>query len=537
MKKALIIILVLLLILAGVAGGFFWYRNTHVFVDGQAYPNNKNPLDLHGEEIDPAHYDSICQALPGTDVLWDVPFQGGRVSCQVNSLVITELTEADIALTDYFTNLQVVDATGCKDYAALQQLQQRRPEVKIVYKVDLGGTEAACDAAELTLQNGEYRLETLMENLQYLPGMKTLAFPKTELTTEQIDGLKEAYPEITVTYTLELLGKEYDLETREMDLSAMTANDLAEAEAKLPLFTALEKVELMKADATSALSLEQVRQLKTAAPNVAFNYTFTMYEQTINTNDETVTFSKVNIGDSGLDDMRLLLDVMNNCSKLTLDNCKVTNEPTAKLREEYRDKTKVVWRVWFGKDGSCLTDREMVRAVYGLTDDNCAGLSYCEDIKYIDIGHNEYLDAVPFVANMKNLEAIIVSGAPIKDLTPFENCPNLKFLELSNCMYITDVTPLAKCTSLEMLNLSYSAVTDLTPLDELPLTHFTAVKSKLSQEEKDRFSEQHPDCWVVTAGDQPYGQGWRYDKEDKELEYYSFLRKTFKYDTPGNTQW
>ena len=79
----------------------------------------------------------------------------------------------------------------------------------------------------------------------------------------------------------------------------------------------------------------------------------------------------------------------------------------------------MVWRVWFG-GGSTLTDAEVIRCTYDLVDDNCEDLIYCEDVRFMDIGHNEYLDGVPFVAGMPNLEYIIVSGAPIKDLTPLK---------------------------------------------------------------------------------------------------------------------
>ena len=69
----------------------------------------------------------------------------------------------------------------------------------------------------------------------------------------------------------------------------------------------------------------------------------------------------------------------------------------------------------YGK-GTIMTDAEVVRAVYDLVDDNCHNLIYCEDAKYMDIGHNENLFDISFIAHMPNLEAIILSGSSVKKL-------------------------------------------------------------------------------------------------------------------------
>ena len=216
-----------------------------------------------------------------------------------------------------------------------------------------------------------------------------------------------------------------------------------------------------------------------------------------------------------------------------LEYCQVSNETMAKIRDDYRDRTKIVWRVNYGK-GSIMTDAEVVRAVYDLVDDNCHNLIYCEDAKYMDIGHNEWLDACEFVSGMKSLEYVIISGAPIKSLEPFRNCKNLKMLEAAFCEYITDVSPLADCPNLQMLNISNTHVEDLSPLDNLPLTHLTvrtnpSGRCRLSQEEQDRVAKQHPNCWISFSGPQPYGVGWRYGEDElTPLDHYKLVRVVFR---------
>ena len=116
---------------------------------------------------------------------------------------------------------------------------------------------------------------------------------------------------------------------------------------------------------------------------------------------------------------------------------------------------------------------------------------------------------MPFLAGMKDLEVAILSGAPLKDLDPIAACKNLKFLELANCMYLPDIKALKECTRLEMLNISFTTITDISVLEELNLTHLTAVRSKIPEEELKAYGTAHPDCWLVYEGDQPYGRGWR----------------------------
>ena len=243
-------------------------------------------------------------------------------------------------------------------------------------------------------------------------------------------------------------------------------------------------------------------------------------------------FKNQKIGNEGEAQLRLALDVLDNCTYFLLDNCRLSNEILAQLREDYRDRTKIVWRIWFG-EGTSLTDAEIIRSTYNVEDDNCHDLVYCEDVRYIDFGHNEWLDTCEFIRGMPNLEFIILSGAPIKDLSPFENCKKLRILEIAFCHYITDITPLASCESLEMLNIGATQVKDLSPLDNLNMTMLMASGGKVPQEERDRFATLHPDCWTTYKGNQ-YGPGWRYDKDNQQLQWYKDIAAVFGYPKPYN---
>ena len=538
-----IIALVLALVVAG-AVGFLWYRNTHVFVEGRAYSNREDTLDLREEAMSVEHYDQLHALLPDCDILWNVPFQSGTVSSDSAEISVATLSDEDIeVLAAYFPNLKKVDASGCGDYAMLEKLQERLPDVEVRYTVSLGGKSFAPDSVELALEPGDYDLDTLNENLQYLPQLTAVTFLRAELTLEQVEQLRMDFPGITFAFTVELLGQEYGEDTTELDLSAMTSEQVAEALKKLPMLPALEKIILTDAEGNSQLPKEDVKALQEAVPGVVIDYTFDFFGTRLSTAEEEVHIKNVKIGDEGEAEVRAALDLLPNCKRFVLENCQISNEVMAKLRDDYRDRTKVVWRVNFGK-GSSLTDAQILRAVYDLVDTNCANLTYLEDVRFMDIGHNEFLKESSFISGMKSLEYVIISGSMISDLKPFANCKNLKVLEAAFCEYIYSAEGLESCENLERLNISYTHITDLSPLDNLNLVNLCAMyegKSRVPQEEQERFQALKPDCKMTFVGSQPYGSAWRYDDNNDPLEWYSTIRKVFRYDifpaTPNHVGW
>ena len=538
-----VIALVLALVVAG-AVGFLWYRNTHVFVEGKAYSNRVDSLDLRQESISIEHYDQLKALLPDCEILWNVPFQNGTVSSDCGELTIDTISDGDIELmAAYFPNLKKVDASRCGDYAMLEKLQARLPELDVIYTVSLGGKSFAPDSTELSLAPEDFDLDTLAANLPYLPQVNTLEFLRTDLTLEQVEQLRTNFPGITFAFTVELLGQEYGEDTTELDLSAMTSEQVEEVSQKLPMLPALEKITLTDGEGNSQLPKEDVKTLQQAVPNAVIDYSFDFFGTRLSTAEEEVHIKNVKIGDEGESEVRAALDLLPNCKRFVLENCQISNEVMAKLRDDYRDRTKVVWRVSFGK-GSSLTDAQILRAVYDLVDTNCANLTYLEDVRFMDIGHNEFLKESSFISGMKSLEYVIISGSMISDLKPFANCKNLKVLEAAFCEYIYSAEGLESCENLERLNISYTHITDLSPLDNLNLVNLCAMyegKSRVPVEEQERFKALKPDCKMTFVGSQPYGSAWRYDDNNDPLEWYATIRKVFRYDifpaTPNHVGW
>ena len=547
MRKVLIIaIVVLALILTGLVG-YIAYDMTHFTVEGDSYAKYAKELDLREKEISIDHYLAVRSQLPNCIILWNVPLQDSRYSCDSRQLEIKSLTAEDIeVLANYFPDLKVVEAYECQNYALLEELVSRLNGVEVNYKVDMGGTTQLhwTTADTSFLDPSAYSFDALMENLKHMPLLTRIGFMNAELTAEEMTQLQEAYPNIEMSFSAEILGKEYDMHTTSLDLSDLTSDQVDEVAGKLGALVSLETVELMQPSGTTRLGLADVKKLVDAAPNVKFHYIFDFYGITVDTTQEEVTIKNIKVEDDNFEqNLRMALDVMSGCKRFVLDGKgqydkmwqKISDEALAKIREDYRDKLHFVWRVYFGENGASLTDAQVLRAVYGLTDDNSKDLIYCENVRYLDLGHNEYLDYMDFLSGMKELEVAILSGAPLKSLDPIAACKNLKFLEIANCMYLPDINALKECKELEMLNISFTTFEDMSVVNDLNLTHLTVVKSKIADEVIEQYIEEHPDCWTVYEGSQPYGIGWRYAENGQgHLDWYAKMVTAFKYPNPYN---
>ncbi len=544
MKKVLVVLLVLVLLAGAAAGGYFWYRETHIFLGEELYGENVYEkdaleLDLTGRDITLDYYNRLQAQLPDCRITWEVPFQGGRVSNRVTTLTVDSMTEADMDLLPYFPELKSINAMAMNDYNMLEELCYFRPDLEIAYQVDLGGTAVAPDTTALTLEEGKYDYYTMMNNLVHLPKVESITLPCTMLEKASLEEFQMMYPGIRLDYTVVFRGQEADPALSEMDLSDLTGEEVAQVARELEKFPDLTSVELMNAEGKSNLSLTDVQTLQEAAPNATFHYTFTFYKQTLSTTDTEVEYKNIYMKDSDETQIRQILDVMDSCKRFVFNNCHISNEVMASIREDYRDRTKIVWRVYFGKNSSCLTDKEVIKVVGGLKDSNCQSLKYCEDVRFIDFGHNDYLTDISYIKYMTKLEAIILSGSSIKDLTPFENHPSIYFLEISNCSYIEDLTPLAGCKKLGMLNISYTKVESVQPIMELKLDRLKYVRCKLNEEEVAAYMELHPESWVSNTGHE-YGVGWRYEEDGSRSDYYAMLAgpDVFNYDgVTHDTYW
>lgn len=442
------------------------------------------------------------------------------------------VSDDTIGTLEEYPDLKSVDLSGSTCYAAIARYIQEHPKVAVTYTVQLGSVTVSDDETALILDPGACDYETLVANLEYLPKITRVQLPRTSYTPQELAALEGLFPRITWDYSVILLGQELTRQTESFNLSLLISEQVAETTQILRNFPNLVSVELMDAYGQCGLTKEEIGLLMDALPQARFHYVFDLFGKTVSTDDTRIEFEKVKIGDAGEEELRAALGILRRCEYLLLDDCGISNEVLAGLREDFRETTQVVWRIWFGVDKvhTCLTDTDTVRATYNLTDRTAAPLRYCENVKYLDLGRNAELCDISFIAAMPELEICILSHCPIADLEPFAGKEKLIFLELAHCSKITDVDALAGCSALEHLNLSFTAVTDLAALWDLPLKQFCAVVSQIPFSEQTTLTALKPECDFRFDGTQPYGTGWYYTKSGIKTDIYNKILEVFDLD-------
>lgn len=443
--------------------------------------------------------------------------------------ISTIVDEDSIANLDKYPGLKKVDLSGSTCYEAILAYMESHPDVEVTYTVSLGTVFVSTDSTDLILLPGTYDYDTLMANLKYLPYVANLTLPRVELTPEQIDTFRNEYPDISLGYTIEFNGTEYDETTTSLSLADFDTAQLDTAIDKLTMMPFITFVELMNSDGTTNFTVEQYKQLQAAAPQVAFNYMVEVYGMTVSTSAELVDLTKYNVDDEA--ELREAMSLLTGVKKVNVTGSDLSNETLAGIQADFPN-TKLVWKVkvankWFSTDEEVLFLSQS-----RLMNNNCENLKYLTSAKYVDAGHSEKLTDVSWLAYMPDLEILILSGSPITDISSLANCTKMEWLELTFCDHLQDISVLKNMTGLRFLNIGYTKVSDISAIQDLPLERFHALRTKVSNADFKAYIDSHPDCWTTYTGSrQPYGKGWRYDDAGYTFfEYYARMREIFEYD-------
>ena len=305
--------------------------------------------------------------------------------------------------------------------------------------------------------------------------------------------------------------------------------EIAEGIAVLPELT---DVGLNRADGSSDWTLEQAGVLQDVRESLRVDLSVRFFGRCFSLTDDVVNLNKLDLRNRK-DELRALLPRLRNVRRLDLEYCGLRDEELAALREQF-PTPKIVWRVNVGIT-TCRTDAIMFHYWVSnrpkLTDADVHGLVYCNEMKYLDLGHNN-IQTPYFVAYMPDLEVCILAIGQPTDLSAFAHCPHLEYAELFGGS-VTDVSPLANCRELKHLNLCLNQITDIAPLYGLTqLERLWISRNPIPQEQIDTFRKLVPDCVVNTECQDPTLNEWRWDEEHAcWQERYALLRKQFMYDS------
>ena len=262
--------------------------------------------------------------------------------------------------------------------------------------------------------------------------------------------------------------------------------------------------------------------------------TVTIAGKEYDTSLETLDLSRTAIPD--VNKLEEALCAMPNLTYVDLSSTGLSNEVLAALRERMAERgVKIVWTVRFDTytvrtDATAFStlhstgDRRLGQAVLRV-------LSYCTDLKALDLGHNYITDA-SFLEPLTQLRVLILSDNRIKDLSVLAGKP-LQYLEAFN-NGLTDISWLEDCETLIDLNLCLNHITDLSPLYQLPnlkrvyISSYKANEpSKAAIDEFLSWQQENLEAWNFTS-QYPTLYGWREDSHGIGHPRYEIVKAMFK---------
>ena len=346
-------------------------------------------------------------------------------------------------------------------------------------------------------------------------------------------------PTPTPTPELRIMGAVYTPADTAVELAGLQDADAAATAEFLRQMPRLQSIRIGSQEETP-LSWESLKLLHDAAPQAVIDYAFTMFDRPFNLSDEVMDLKYIPMEDNGA----LVAKVtacMSRLRTLDMDSCRVPNAYMEKIRDSLPD-TDVIWRINFASGYTARTDVTRILASMPgqggeLVHNNVENLKYCTKLRYLDLGHNNFLDTIEFCRYMPDLEVLIVGMTFVEDFTPLASCPKLEYFEAMNTR-LHDLTPFANLHNLKHMNICYNfAITDITPLYGLDLERlWIGQHDPVPPEQIEKFRELHPNCVVNDTTPDPTEEYWRFAEHGDEMgnqrydPRYELLRAQMGYD-------
>jgi hypothetical protein len=446
----------------------------------------------------------------------------------------------DLTILDNYTQLKSLDLHGSRCYAAIERYIAAHPEVEVLYSVRLGPDETMAElentAGSAVLEDGK-SVGILAQNAGSFHLLKEIVIASPDFSSEDLSVLRAALPGAGVRFRITGYLPEITPDEESLDLTGLRPEDAERAAGFLEKMPVVQSVFLTPESGENLLSFREVRLLQDARPEALYDYRFESFGQTVSTADEELEYLWAYIYNEGMEKIRAMMPCMTRLKSLFFQYCEIDYEVLAQFRDEYPD-VNIAWRVDFGPY-SCRTDTERIFANGSLTGNMCYNLRYCNKVKYIDMGHNDNLNSIDFVAFMPDLEIAIFAATSIWDISPLANCSKLWYLEIfvSN---VYDVSPLANCTNLEHLNIScLFGLRDISPLYGLTnLKRLWNTCTVVPWAQRQEIMERLPDCEFCFDYVESTGNHWRYEADGSKNEIYAQVDAIFDYENfRDNLSW
>ena len=514
------------------AAAVLWFHKNYVVFDGTVYSrtdsviklegeqlpepewfsNLKNPeiLDLRDIPIQPADFESIQSVLPNCRILWMVPVGGTHYENSVKEIIVSTLTDTDVDMIRYLSDLEQVDANGCEEYALLQQLESQYPGLDIAYSVRIGDMNLDKNAVSCTLDDAAAQdLVLLSEYLPHLQAIDATACSDYDTLME----VQRKFPNAKMDYCVVLNGVAYSEDTSYLELQDADGDELLENLAYLPDVT---KVTFTGVTPDNEL----MYQLKCRYPDVVMDWEFELFGvQTRSTAVELILNEIPMENTNAVDDA---MKYFYNLERVEMCDCGISSEDMDALNQRYPE-TRFIWMVHIGI-GSLRTDA--VGAIpyhlhYNLHrpfyDKEAKDFKYCTDLIALDLGHMMVSD-LSFLQYMPNLKYLVLGDMElVKDFSYIANLKELVFLEIFQTEF-KDVSLLMNMKKLEDLNISWTKLDNPELLKEMTwLKRLWCTSIGTSQEDLKELAAALPNTLVYYKSLHPTEGGWRNSQNYRDM--------------------
>jgi hypothetical protein len=487
------------------------------------------------------------------------------------SSIAHKLESGETAKLAYLPDLERADFKQSSCYQEVYEWAKAHPEVDVRYTVKLpdgASYDEGTAVADLSALDADAVWVTAEQDVRYILGLKGVKLDLSKWTREQMAAFTEKYPDWHVDGTKDIgrVSPEEFVSFRQAMPDAEIKADIevglttvsADAESvkfdgsdkgavkhlsvAAPYMAALRSVDFGE-DAEGHEGLPEVYAFLKENPDLKVDYKFTIFDRTPGIHDVKLDLNHRKMTDQGAE-VREVIACMPDLKWLDMDSCGVDDEHMAAIRDDFPD-VKVVWRIWFGTRRTYSVRTNVLRILASapenagsLTPASVQSLKYCTDVKYLDVGHNEYMYNIDFINYMPNLEVCILMDGSISDISPLANCPHLEFCELFTNR-ITDLSPLSGLKELKHLNINWNQrLSDITPLYGLDLERlWIGIINKVPKDQIEEFKKLHPNC-VVNDYSIDSHEDWRWDKDRNYYPRYALLREQMGYHYPeGGTDY
>lgn len=434
----------------------------------------------------------------------------GAYDRYAQSLDLSGRQDVDFSRLPRFYNLHQLDLrnTGLT-VEQFDWLRSRMPDCEISWLVPFQGTLLDPDTEELTVSH--LTLEDLPA-LKHLPHLRRVDAADCR-DYEVLEALSQAMPDCEVVYRITLEGRQWESDTRRLELHTLDSEALLEVlpylknveqivlteslpekgafdriqqacpdiqlgyvlpDRELPLGKGCSSLDLSNSELDretlktifalcpdleqadlrgASLTDQELMELCSRFPDVFLLWNVPIGDGTFPSDAEEIDLSGQLF--ESTDQVECMLPYMKNLRKVVMCDCGIGNEEMDALNKRYED-IRFVWMVHIGRV-SVRTDAIYFAPVVTrehVYENQMEPLKYCTDLVAIDLGHMA-ITTCTWAAYMPNLQYLILADTGVSDITPLANHEKLVFLELF-ITAVRDYSPLLSCPNLEDLNLCYS---------------------------------------------------------------------------------